>query len=98
MRVTDVRVSEEGVVRFSTSIRTDSRSTPNDSNTATATPPPSRISPKSKCSVPMKLWFSRLASSLAKGLMTFLALSVNRSNMKFSLNKLSLDISSDARG
>ena len=54
-----------------------------DLSTLAATPVPSPIRPSRICSVPTKLWPSRLASSWAS-MITLMAFSVNRSNMGVS--------------
>ena len=53
-------------------------------NTLAATPLPSWTSPSRMCSVPMYSWLNFIASWRAK-LMTFLARSVKRSNMRCDL-------------
>src|SRR5665213_1708292 len=63
----------------STFSRTASNETPRDSSALAATPSPSWIRPRRMCSVPIKLWLSRRASSCANT-RTRRARSVNRSN------------------
>ena len=63
----------------STFSRTASSEIPSDSSALAATPSPSWISPSRMCSVPMKLWLSRRASSCANT-STRRARSVKRSN------------------
>ncbi len=63
----------------STFSRTASREIPRDSSALAATPSPSWIKPRRMCSVPMKLWLSRRASSCAST-STLRARSVKRSN------------------
>ena len=69
---------------FSTSILESFKFTPSDFSTFAATPVPSPIKPNKIYSVPTKLCPSLLASSWAS-MMTFMAFSVNLSNIK-SLN------------
>src|SRR5436190_21901938 len=64
-----------------TSRRTAGRLIPSDFSAFAATPSPSWIRPSSRCSVPMWVWFSILASSWARTT-TRRARSVNRSNMR----------------
>ena len=59
--------------------RTASREIPCDARAMAATPLPSPINPKRMCSVPMKPWFNRRASSCAST-STLRARSVKRSN------------------
>jgi len=73
-----------GPIVSSTFSRTASRLMPSDSKALAATPSPSWISPSRMCSVPMKLWLSRRASSWANT-STRLARSVKRSNNARSL-------------
>jgi hypothetical protein len=61
----DPLVSPEGPIVSATFSRAASSVTPHDASVFEATPAPSPISPSSRCSVPMKLWFSRRASSCA---------------------------------
>ncbi len=73
-----------GMMR-STSLRTVSSVSPNLRRTAAATPSPSRIKPRSKCSVPTYSWLRRLASSLANSI-DFRALAVNLSNIVYCVH------------